>query len=160
MREVDNFVSQRLIDKTLYSKLGRSGTKRSLKKRQMISVDVCWEERSSRQTFAEESKDFERRTLSVFWERKVAEMWPEMRKQRDWTEEFDPGSDWTLAACFTHASRTAAWGQPWWRVANGWVIYRNVPRSGGQPVERLANTAYDLRMKVGDLRASRSWSGR
>ena len=23
-------------------------------------------------------------------------------------EEFDPGSDWTLAACLTHASRTAA----------------------------------------------------
>ena len=30
------------------------------------------------------------------------------KKNRDWTEEFDPGSDWTLAACFTHASRTAA----------------------------------------------------
>ena len=25
----------------------------------------------------------------------------------------------TLAECFTHASRTAARGQPWWRVANG-----------------------------------------
>ena len=26
-------------------------------------------------------------------------------------EEFDPGSDWTLAACLTHASRTAARGE-------------------------------------------------
>ena len=33
-------------------------------------------------------------------------------------------------------------------------------QSGGQLVERLANTAYDLRMKVGDRKTSRSWSGR
>ena len=37
---------------------------------------------------------------------------------RDWTKEFDPGSDWTLAACFTHASRTAAQGACS-RVASG-----------------------------------------
>ena len=49
----------------------------------------------------------------------------------DWTEEFDPGSDWTLAACLTHASRTAAWASAWWRVANGWVKHRNVPFGGG-----------------------------
>ena len=40
------------------------------------------------------------------------------KKNRDWTEEFDPGSDWTLAACFTHASRTAAQGACSW-VASG-----------------------------------------
>jgi len=39
------------------------------------------------------------------------------------TEEFDHGSDWTLAACLTHASRTVTRGQPWRRVADGWVIH-------------------------------------
>lgn len=32
---------------------------------------------------------------------------------------------------------------------------RNLPGSGGQRFERNANTAYVLREKVGDLRASR-----
>jgi len=53
------------------------------------------------------------------------------RGNQDRTIEFDRGSDWTLAACLTHASRTVTRGQPWRRVANGWVIHRNVPGSGG-----------------------------
>ena len=48
----------------------------------------------------------------------------------------------------------------WWRVANGWVIHRNVSICGGQPSERMANTAWDLRVKAGDRKAWRRWSGR
>ena len=37
-----------------------------------------------------------------------------------WTGEFDSGSDWTLAACLTHASRTwKSFGTS--KVAHGWV---------------------------------------
>jgi hypothetical protein len=34
-------------------------------------------------------------------------------------------------------------------------MLRNLPDSGEQPVERLANTAYDLRVKAGDRKALR-----
>ena len=53
------------------------------------------------------------------------------------TGEFDPGSDWTLAACLTHASRTVTAESllSGWRVANGWVTRRNLPDSGGQLME-------------------------
>ncbi len=47
------------------------------------------------------------------------------------TGEFDPGSEQTLAACLTHASRTRNPGQPGEysgaRVSNAWVTY---PRIG------------------------------
>ena len=38
-----------------------------------------------------------------------------------------------------------------WLVADGWVMYRDLPDSGGQQPETAANTAYALRRKVGDL---------
>ena len=40
-------------------------------------------------------------------------------------------------------------------AADGWVILRNLPISGGQHSERDANTAYALRGKAGDLRTLR-----
>ena len=52
--------------------------------------------------------------------------------------EFDPGSERTLAACLTHASRARKGGQPpeysGERVSNTWVTYlpvRNNPSKGG-----------------------------
>jgi hypothetical protein len=36
-------------------------------------------------------------------------------------------------------------------------MLRNLPSSGGQQLETTANTAYALRGKAGDLRASRYW---
>ncbi len=41
------------------------------------------------------------------------------------------------------------------RVADGCVTRRNLPRSGGQPGENRANTAYDPWMKAGDRKALR-----
>lgn len=49
-----------------------------------------------------------------------------------WIEEFDHGSDWTLAAGLTHASRTVA-GESLlscWRVADGWVMLGNLAYGG------------------------------
>src|SRR3954451_22345024 len=43
--------------------------------------------------------------------------------------EFDPGSESTLAACLTHASRTRKWSNPrssGKRVSNTWVTYLRV----------------------------------
>ena len=71
------------------------------------------------------------------------------------TEEFDHGSDWTLAAGLTHASRAGEVASVTDLAADGWVILRNLPISGGQHFERDANTAYVLREKAGDLRALR-----
>ena len=72
-------------------------------------------------------------------------------------EEFDHGSDWTLAAGLTHASRaeTKRCLHLWRRAADGWVMLGNMPYGGGQQLETTANTAWCLRTKVGDLRASR-----
>ena len=72
-------------------------------------------------------------------------------------EEFDHGSDWTLAAGLTHASRAETKGclHLWRRAADGWVMLGNMPYGGGQQLETTANTAWCLRTKVGDLRASR-----
>ena len=47
---------------------------------------------------------------------------------RDWTQEFDPGSGRTLAACLTHASRTGYDSSELYLVANGWVT-REQPAS-------------------------------
>ncbi len=66
------------------------------------------------------------------------------------TEEFDHGSDWTLAAGLTHASRAEWWCLHYHLAADGWVMLRNLPISGGQHLERDANTAYVLREKAGD----------
>ena len=44
--------------------------------------------------------------------------------------EFDPGSGWTLAARFRHASRATYPPQGGVRAADGWVTRRNLPRSG------------------------------
>ena len=71
------------------------------------------------------------------------------------TEEFDHGSDWTLAAGLTHASRAGEGSLLLDLAADGWVMLRNLPISGGQHSERNANTAYVLREKAGDLRALR-----
>ena len=71
------------------------------------------------------------------------------------TEEFDHGSDWTLAAGLTHASRAGKSSLLLNLAADGWVILRNLPNSGGQHLERDANTAYALRGKAGDLRTLR-----
>ena len=48
-------------------------------------------------------------------------------------EEFDHGSDWTLAAGLTHASRTAAGDSllSCRRVADGWVMHGELPNRGG-----------------------------
>ena len=71
---------------------------------------------------------------------------------KDWTEEFDHGSDWTLAAGLTHASRARKhFGVS--KAADGWVTRRNLSSSGGQLGETRANTAYALRGKAGDLLA-------
>ena len=56
------------------------------------------------------------------------------------TWEFDPGSERTLAAGLTHASRTRTSV----RVADGWVTRRNLPISAEQHREICANTAYVL----------------
>ena len=71
------------------------------------------------------------------------------------TEEFDHGSDWTLAAGLTHASRAGKGSLLPDLAADGWVMLRNLPISGGQHSERNANTAYALRGKAGDLRTLR-----
>ena len=39
----------------------------------------------------------------------------------NWTQEFDSGSGWTLAACLTHASRTDVRSLLLTLVADGWV---------------------------------------
>jgi len=77
--------------------------------------------------------------------------------EKRWTEEFDPGSDWTLAACLTHASRTrTSFGAS--RVADGWVTRGNLPCSGEQPGETRANTAYVLREKGGLRALAAGWA--
>ncbi len=48
--------------------------------------------------------------------------------------EFDPGSGWTLAACFIHASRTRIWSLLQRKVADGWVIHRESALSWGTTV--------------------------
>ena len=66
-------------------------------------------------------------------------------------EEFDHGSDWTLAVGLTHASRAETKNSLlfWRRAADGWVMLGNLPSRGGQQLETTANTAYDLRVKGG-----------
>ena len=58
-------------------------------------------------------------------------------------EEFDHGSDWTLAAGLTHASRAVTESSLLlcWRAADGWVMLGNMPLGGGQQLETTANTA-------------------
>ena len=48
--------------------------------------------------------------LSIFIRYKIVE-----------NSEFDPGSGWTLAVYLTHAS------QMFLNMANGWVMYKNLP---------------------------------
>src|SRR5262245_7904594 len=61
--------------------------------------------------------------------------------------EFDPGSGSTLAACLTHASRAGTpFGVCQRRTGEERVI--DLPRSGGQPRETGADTAY-VRSLVG-----------
>ena len=43
--------------------------------------------------------------VSVMREKQVLDFW-HLAFQQNQTEEFDPGSERTLAACLTHASRT------------------------------------------------------
>ena len=54
------------------------------------------------------------------------------------TEEFDHGSDWTLAAGLTHASRADESSLLLDSAADGWVILRNLPINGGQQLETAA----------------------
>ena len=55
----------------------------------------------------------------------------------DITREFDPGSESTLAARLTHASRTRKWGQlhkySGVRVSNTWTTCRRVGNNPGKP---------------------------
>ena len=56
----------------------------------------------------------------------VHEFWAWRRLQgsiQDLTQEFDPGSGRTLAACLTHASRAGMWKSLLWYIlaADGWV---------------------------------------
>ena len=44
---------------------------------------------------------------------------------------FDPGSEWTLAVCLTHASRM---NYIYNFVANGCKMYRKLPKSTGQVI--------------------------
>ena len=52
-------------------------------------------------------------------------------------EEFDHGSDWTLAAGLTHASRAGFSDL----AADGWVMRRKLPDRGGYQLETTVNTA-------------------
>ena len=79
--------------------------------------------------------------------------------------EFDPGSERTLAACLTHASRTRKGSQdPRYsgeRVSNTWVTHprvgNNLPKGGLIPNEDTGSSdsgsKADLFMKVG------AWGG-
>ena len=63
----------------------------------------------------------------------VHEFWAWRRLQgsiQDLTQEFDPGSGRTLAACLTHASRAGMWKSLLWYIlaADGWVT-REQPAS-------------------------------
>src|SRR5206468_5372051 len=81
------------------------------------------------------------------------------------TGEFDPGSERTLAACLTHASRTRKGSQdPRYsgeRVSNTWVTYpwvrNNLPKGGLIPDDDTGSSDFvpkaDLFMKVG------AWGG-
>src|SRR5215467_14757379 len=63
------------------------------------------------------------------------------RKGLNFNGEFDPGSERTLAACLTHASRTRKGSQdPRYsgeRVSNAWVtcpwVRNNLPKGGLRP---------------------------
>ena len=61
--------------------------------------------------------------------------------------EFDPGSEGTLAACITHASRTMKHSSECGRVANGWGTRKNLPLGRGQLLETKANTRYAVEWK-------------
>ena len=56
-------------------------------------------------------------------------------------EEFDHGSDWTLAAGLTHASRANEGSLLLDLAADGWVMYRELPDRGGYQLETTVNTA-------------------
>ena len=56
-------------------------------------------------------------------------------------EEFDHGSDWTLAAGLTHASRANEGSLLPDLAADGWVMRRKLPDRGGYQLETTVNTA-------------------
>ena len=68
--------------------------------------------------------------ISVFIEPKL---FPRKCFKKLLIEEFDHGSDWTLAAGLTHASRAAAQRNLFlgWRAADGWVMPGKLPGRGG-----------------------------
>ena len=89
----------RLTAKTNFAKKRR----RSAVRRRVL---VLWQVKSERE------QDFEFRFIKFRCERKPVFIQS--------TGEFDSGSDWTLAACLTHASRTwKSFGMS--KVAHGWV---------------------------------------